>query len=246
MNILNHRSSSPFQAQLTPESKVGDIVAMNPATSRMFEQLGIDYCCAGRLTLSQAASARALNVDRVTEMLGNAVRPSLDVEPDWKNRPMTELADHIESAHHAMLRVELPRLRHLIRKVVQAHGQTHPELASVEGVFHDFEQELADHMLKEEHVLFPAIRRLEQPGAERPRLDAPIACLMDEHEHAGRALHTMRQLTNGYCPPDGACATYRVMLEGLEAIERDMHRHVHKENSILFPRAAAHHAESDA
>jgi regulator of cell morphogenesis and NO signaling len=47
----------------------------------------------------------------------------------------------------------------------------------------------------------------------------------------------MRELTDDYAPPPGACNTYVVMLESLAHLEQDMHRHVHKENSILFPAA---------
>jgi regulator of cell morphogenesis and NO signaling len=67
----------------------------------------------------------------------------------------------------------------------------------------------------------------------------PIAVMMREHEDAGEALAQMRELTGGYVPPTDACNTYRVMLAGLLELEQDMHVHVHKENHILFPKAAA-------
>jgi regulator of cell morphogenesis and NO signaling len=60
----------------------------------------------------------------------------------------------------------------------------------------------------------------------------------DEHEAAGQALATMRTLTNGYAPPEGACPTFRGLYFGLAQLERDMHLHVHLENNVLFPRAA--------
>jgi regulator of cell morphogenesis and NO signaling len=62
-----------------------------------------------------------------------------------------------------------------------------------------------------------------------------------EHEHdgAGSALERLRELTDGYIPPSWACNTYRALLDALAHLERDMHRHIHKENSVLFPRALA-------
>ena len=46
----------------------------------------------------------------------------------------------------------------------------------------------------------------------------------------------MRALTNDYTPPPDACGTYRALFDSLRELEQDMHCHVHKENSILFPR----------
>lgn len=105
-------------------------------------------------------------------------------------------------------------------------------------------------MMKEECVLFPSIRFLEanrQP-VQFPfgSLTNPIRVMVNDHDHAGDALERMRTLTNGYQPPAGVCNTYRVMLEGLAAIERDMHQHVHKENNILFPRAVELEAQLGA
>jgi regulator of cell morphogenesis and NO signaling len=48
----------------------------------------------------------------------------------------------------------------------------------------------------------------------------------------------IRELTSGFVPPEGACTTYRVCLQELDAFERDLHQHVHLENNILFPKAA--------
>lgn len=225
--------------ELSPTATVGSIVTANPGTSRVFERYQIDYCCAGRVTLAEAAAKRNLNVSDVITSLRDAVRPPAADEPDWSSASMTALADHIERTHHDMLRRELPRLRAMTRKVAAAHAGNHPEVATIAEVFSGFADELEHHMMKEEQILFPALRRLEQSGVGSAGIvDGPIACMMAEHEDAGRAMESMRKLSHGYSPPQGACATYRAMLEGLAAIELDMHRHVHKENSILFPMAA--------
>jgi regulator of cell morphogenesis and NO signaling len=62
-----------------------------------------------------------------------------------------------------------------------------------------------------------------------------------EREHAGAcdALEEIRNLTGGYTPPDYACATVRALYDGLRALEKDLHIHIHLENNILFPRAIA-------
>ena len=86
-------------------------------------------------------------------------------------------------------------------------------------------------------MLFPTLRAIERGENVPVNVGQPISCMMHEHDDAGKALERMRALTNGYAPPEGACNTYRVMLDGLKQLEQDMHVHVHKENNILFPKA---------
>lgn len=54
---------------------------------------------------------------------------------------------------------------------------------------------------------------------------------------AGLALKTLRRLTGGFRPPDDACGSFRALYAGLEILELDLHRHIHLENNVLFPRA---------
>ncbi len=229
----------------TADSPVGLLVAHRPARARILERLGIDYCCGGRKTLAQACTEKHLPLADVLRQLDAAPAPE-GADRDWTSAAMSELADHIEATHHAFLRDELPRARHLITKVLAAHGRRHPELDSLSQAFDAFADELTDHMLKEERVLFPWARRLEtgQPSVSTPpwSVQRPVDCMIHEHEAAARALARMRELTRDYTPPPDACPTYRAMLDALASIDRDLRTHVHLENNILFP--AAIHAEA--
>jgi regulator of cell morphogenesis and NO signaling len=60
-----------------------------------------------------------------------------------------------------------------------------------------------------------------------------------EHDSAGGALVQLRRLTGNYTPPEDACNTFRALYFELADMERDLHRHIHLENNILFPRAIA-------
>jgi regulator of cell morphogenesis and NO signaling len=223
---------------LNESTTLGEIVAANPLTARVFELLGLDYCCGGAKPLADACAAKGLETASVVAQV-EAVLAEPSPERDWTNATMTELADHIEETHHAYLRRELPRQTGLINKVVRAHGERHPELGELATVFAGFCAELSSHMMKEEQVLFPWLRRLESgdSGASHAcaSVTAPVAQMMHEHDDAGAALEKMRELTDGFTPPDGACGTYRALYASLAELELDLHRHIHKENSILFP-----------
>jgi regulator of cell morphogenesis and NO signaling len=129
----------------------------------------------------------------------------------------------------------------MIGKVVSVHGECDPRLYQVADTFWAMGTELSCHMLKEEECLFPMIRRLEAgdgpPSLHCKTLANPIHRMEFEHDDAGLALETLRELTDGFTPPEWACKTYRALLAGLAYLERDMHSHIHKENNVLFPSA---------
>ncbi len=225
---------------LTESMTVGQIVARHPQTARVLESLGLDYCCGGKRPLAEACRAKGLDSAAVVSQLEEALaEPS--PERDWTSATMTALADHIEQTHHEYLRRELPRTTMLLKKVSGVHGDRHPELNELVPVFTGFCRELYDHMMKEERMLFPWLRRLEAgaPKAQLPgwSVSGPVSCMMHEHDDAGDALARMRELTQDFTPPEDACGTYRALYSALAELEQDMHRHVHKENNILFPKA---------
>lgn len=219
---------------------IGELVRENPARSRVFERFSIDYCCGGKVPLHEACRARGLDPQRVeAELARVSVEQAMPDDP--ASMGLGHLADHIEASHHAYLREELPRLDTLTEKVARVHGDAEPRLNEIRRVFVACRQELEAHMLKEERVLFPMIRELER--ADGPvtfhcgSLANPIRMMEHEHDQAGDAMSRFKELTDGYAPPDWACNTYRAMVDGLAALEQDMHQHVHKENNVLFPRA---------
>lgn len=229
---------------LNGTSSVRQWVRDHPEVARVFEEVRVDYCCSGQATLAEACRDSGLNLEDVLARLRSAIaEPGALPAENWDGKSLGELCDHIESTHHAFLRDELPRLASLVVKVAQAHGAAHPELAELKDVFNSLRAELEPHMFKEERILFPAIRRLEASD-DVPRfgfgsLGNPIHVMEDEHQSAGDALRRMRELTLDFQAPPDACDAYRGLMTDLRGLERDLHAHIHKENNILFPRAAA-------
>jgi regulator of cell morphogenesis and NO signaling len=233
---------------ITPEMPVGRLVAEDPRRARLFERLGIDYCCGGRAPLGRACRAKGLDVAAVLRELEageDEAEPRYDEHGpfDGSTATMGEVIGHIVATHHAYLYRELPRLADLAGRVVNAHGNRHPELRELRDVFESLGDELRSHMVKEEQVLFPIIARLEaaieMPGLRCGGVGNPIRVMEHEHDDAGAALARLRALTDGYTPPADACPTYRALLDGLAELEADLHLHIHEENNILFPRARA-------
>lgn len=227
--------------ELSPTATVGQLVTERPSRSRVFERWGLDYCCGGNKPLAQACAEKGISLQTVLDELQRNDAQASDEPVDWASASLSELADHIEATHHAYLRQELPRLTGLIEKVVQAHGQHHPELHQVQSIFQELRSELETHTWKEENILFPMCRELDtaevQPRFHCGSIQNPIRVMEMEHDRAGEALARLRTLTHGFTPPEDACNTYRATLDALAGLEADLHMHIHKENNVLFPRA---------
>ena len=218
-----------------------------PEATRIFEKIGIDYCCGGDRSLEEACVASSLSLDEVLDSLELAQETarSKRSDRDWQTEPLADLVAHINTAHHKYTREEIGRLGPLFDKVCSVHGKNHPELRQVRAVFHDLGQELTTHMMKEEMVLFPYIVRMEESVIEKEpvvpppfgSVQNPVAMMMHEHDSAGDALRAMRQASAGYTPPGDACVSYQTLYQALADFEANLHQHIHLENNILFPRA---------
>jgi len=213
----------------SPTTTVAELVLERPARARVLERLGLDYCCGGKRSLEEACRRRGLDVATVLAVLDLDSTPG-DDETDWQAASLEELVAHIVEVHHAYLREELPRLSGLLAKVAKAHGAERPELPLVEQLFERLRAELEEHTEAEERELFPAI--LAGGGVV-------TASFEEEHARAVELLEQLSELTGGYDASTVGCNTHRAALEARERLERDVHRHVHEENNVLFPRAAA-------
>jgi regulator of cell morphogenesis and NO signaling len=232
---------------IAAEKTVRELALENPAATRVFEKLGIDYCCGGNKSLEEACRTANLPMDEVLDSLEMAEQASRanQKERDWQVEPLADVIAHINSTHHKYTREEIARLGPLFDKVCSVHGKNHPELQHVRTSFQGLAQELTTHMMKEEMVLFPYIVRMEEAVIQREpvlpppfgSVENPVAMMMHEHDSAGEALRAMRQASAGYTPPGDACISYQTLYKALADFEADLHQHIHLENNILFPRA---------
>lgn len=221
------------------ERTVGEIVAERPSQARIFQAFGIDFCCQGGRTLREACTLKGIEIESVLEQLEAGSAEKAEPENNPALLPPVELIKYIVENHHEYLRNELPRLQAMSERVSKVHGGHTASLDEVYWIFCEMADELAGHMVKEERILFPEIQALCAGEAVLMPLEGPVAVMLQEHQDAGGALARIRQLTNGFTAPPEACNTYRALFAGLAELEEDLHRHIHLENSVLFPQALA-------
>ncbi|GMU67180.1 MAG: iron-sulfur cluster repair di-iron protein [Acidobacteriota bacterium] len=221
---------------LSLESRVGEIAARHPLATRVFARHGIDFCCGGGVALAEACAKRAIDPAGVLEEIEREINsPGADgATRRWHEAPLAELVVHIVERYHDPLREELPRLEAMARRVFRVHGDKDPErLGALLESFLRLKSELDQHLHEEEESLFPS---LLNAAAGQP---SQVGSFVDDHTRVGQELHQIRELTDGFRVPEGACNTWNALWHGLAALEADLHEHIHLENNVLFPRAAA-------
>jgi len=225
---------------ITSDTRVGDIATTIPASISVFERYGVDFCCGGDTPLSEALQGTGLSVGDILaeiESAASSIQAEDRLHEDWADRDPAALADHVEAVHHSYLRERIPAVGRKMATVLMVHGEAHPELFELGRLFEQLRLEIEEHLRTEEEVVFPAIRSLvrEVPtGSTEAALKDVLRNLEGEHDGVGKLLKAMRGITSSYQTPPGACATYGALFQDLQALEADIHRHVHLENNVMF------------
>lgn len=225
----------------TGSETVGEIVTAFPGASNLMKEYKIDFCCGGSRPLSEALRQKGIDEKTFLEELNRLHQQALQKQQqnvDWRNAPLADLIDHIVQNHHAYLLKELPLLSEFVTKIFRVHGAAHPELAQLHRLFHQMKTDLEQHLVEEEEKVFPLIKEAEQSGTREAFRKAveTIAKMEDDHSAVGELLKEMREITDDYRLPEGACRTYTLTFQKLEELESDMFQHIHLENNVLFPR----------
>ena len=231
---------------LTQEKTIGDFVAENFRTAEVFKKYNIDFCCKGGRTVEEACDKKKVSPEEIYKELEEvANRKSEDI--DFNSWPLDLLADYVEKTHHRYVEEKSAMLIPYLNKLCKVHGERHPELFEINELFIGSAQDLAAHMKKEELILFPFIKQMVEakkngealPAPRFGTVENPVAMMKHEHEAEGERFVKIAELTNNYEFPDDACGTYQVTYKMLEDFQNDLHKHIHLENNILFPKAIA-------
>lgn len=152
------------------------------------------------------------------------------------------LADYIAQTHHAYIRKNLPAIGRCLFEIAVKEGDKFPYMKRVFILFAQVRTELDSDLLKEEGVLFPALKKLTQtdPAGDTCELRPQIKIIQEQHQVAGTLMRNIRQLTNDYAIPAGAGAAFKGAMRALREFEADLRTHVDLENNLLFAKATAH------
>lgn len=208
------------------QQAIGQIAVELPGATAVFRRHKLDFCCGGQLALQEACERKQLSVDTVLAELEGLQRVDVDVA----QQPVPEVIDHILQRYHAVHREQLPELIRMARRVEAVHRESPDVPTGLADHLEAMEQELLDHMDKEENILFPLLR-----AGGRGMAHNPIAVMRHEHTSHGEQLERLMALAHDTKPPAGACNTWRALYAGIAQLSDDLINHIHLENNLLFP-----------
>ncbi|BFM11978.1 iron-sulfur cluster repair protein YtfE [Simiduia litorea] len=210
------------------EKTVGQLARQIPGATALFNQLGLDFCCGGNVKLKQALAEHDIDQVKVIAALDSLAARGSD-EKDWSSAPDTELIDHILTRYHDVHREQLTELIRLASRVEHVHGDKPECPKGLAQHLMLMDEELNNHMQKEEQILFPMLK-----AGQRTMAQGPIHVMRHDHDDHARALDKLYALTDNITLPKGACNTWRALFAGLQAFVDDLKQHIHLENNILF------------
>ncbi len=223
---------------------VGEIAAKDLRKAEVFKKYGIDFCCGGKKTVKQVCEEKGIDANQVEKELQQTNQIVVQSNLNYNEWNLDFLADFIVNTHHQFVKKTLPDLVKYAAKVAQVHGPSHPELAPINELVLKVNDEMLSHMVEEENVLFPLVKRIFQAKQNNQSFESNpsenLENLVDkmEHEHdgVGRAMEEIRALSNNYVLPEDSCASYELLFRMLQEFENDLFTHIHLENNILFPK----------
>jgi regulator of cell morphogenesis and NO signaling len=227
------------------ELTVGEIVTEDYRAAGVFKKYGLDFCCGGKKKLSDACERKGLDLDVLLAEIDNLSQKETEGH-NYKEWSPSFLVDYIINNHHHFVRTKLPEIKAYANKVAKVHGKTYPVLNEMLGTFMILKDEMLSHLDAEEQILFPYIKKMENatlegtvtPNKTNSGTAAQAIDMMEqEHDEAGKLMAQLEEMSDGFTPPQDACATFRVYFQNLEGFRDDLHKHVHLENNILFPKA---------
>ncbi len=230
---------------IRPDAPIAEVASARPASIRVFQRHGIDFCCGGKRSLGEVCAEKGIAFEHLRQELESALSGPPASDRSWQDAPLGELLGFIVDRYHQWLRDELPRLTQMMTKVRAVHGERHPELAVLGRTFEAILAEIEPHMMKEERILFPYIAQMAQVaqageglvGSPFGSVRNPIGAMESDHQALGELLVSLRTQANSFTPPEDACNTYRGLFHGLAEMERELHEHIHLENNVLHPRS---------
>lgn len=214
--------------------KIGELAVSIPGATKLFREYELDFCCGGSVELALAAERKGINIQELETRLAELQQVNAKEGTDWTQASYVDFTTYLVSRFHEGHRAQLPELIELAEKVERVHGDREDAPVGLMAELQAIYDELRQHMMKEEQILFPMIC-----AGNYAMACMPIRVMEMEHDGMGEQLEVLKSLTNNVTPPADACSSWLALYAGIKKFINDLIEHTHLENNILFPRVRA-------
>ena len=228
------------------ELTLGQIAAEDPRTCSVFEKYKVDYYNNGKRNFREVADEQNLDIATLKNEIEKVSEGSVENDSDFNSWDLAVLADYIVETHHKYAEKQIQIIKHELEKVCQALSAQFPELEEVKKLFNTVAGEIVVHQKKEELILFPYIKKMadalrnNKPFVRPPMTksaEKPVDMLTHEHTKQGEDFKKIAELTKDHTLQFNNDASLSGLMNFFKEFESNLHRHIHLENNILFPKA---------
>jgi regulator of cell morphogenesis and NO signaling len=158
-----------------------------------------------------------------------------------------KLADHIVENYHRYIRQQARVVNNLVQKVAGQSTDFSPRLSLLANKTFYFIRDLLHEMVREENVVFPAIRqmvRTQRDNSQNKLSDSgsPVKMIRlasREIKLSVQNLRNLRKLTNNFQAPPGNEKIYDTLYDKMKEFESKLIPYFKLKQEVLLPKAVA-------
>jgi regulator of cell morphogenesis and NO signaling len=228
------------------EKPVGQIVAEYYRTYPVFESHKIDYYNKGKRSLQEVANEHKIDLQALKNEIAKKKESPSEEEDNFNSLALDALSEYIVKNYHRYADQQIQVIKPTLERACQDYGERYPVLPEIKKLFDAAAGVIAVHQKKEELILFPFIRKMAdakknnkafvRPPATKS-VESPVDMLTHEHYQQSDLFQKIAEISHDYTLPDGVDGAFKDSLHLLQEFEINLHKHLHLENNILFPKA---------
>jgi len=221
---------------------IAQVVTEDISKASVFKKYKLDFCCGGGISIAEACKKNNIDAQQLVSELYAVNIAGKSQNLNFNDFEIPFLIDYIVNVHHKYVKENIDVISEFAEKVAKVHGDHSPEVVKIAELYKKIAADLGPHLMKEEGILFPAIKAfLKDKNQAFPfgTLDAPINMMMNEHEEVGVYAKEIISLSQNFTTPEWACNTYKALYFKLDEFINDLFQHIHLENNILFNKVKA-------
>lgn len=229
--------------KITKEKTVAEVVTENMGADHVFSKYKIDFCCGGGVNIVDACKESGVAFETLKFEI-ETIKNIISGDSNFNDLDFSSLIEQAKNVHHKYINENIPQLLQLAAKVAEVHAQDHKEVVEINILFSKAVSELTEQIALEENILFPFIEQfMEQEKSETEKEESIIETLKHTIKNiesayaiAADTFKEISKLSSNYSLPVGACNSYKFLYEKLEEFEHELHKYIHFEKNILFPK----------
>lgn len=229
--------------KLTPGATINQIVSNNRNTAKLLSSIGLNPEHYQNQTLRSACQQLQWNEEELMAW----IKKHHEVPECIKNEPedpdfgenIVEWCNWMSDSMQPCIRELLTAIADDLPRVQLVHGNQYTWLKNIESHFNTMKEILERYLLLEQETLFPLVKELNHQGesilyGKAKNLKRSLEVLEDDRTRILKEIRLIRDFSNHYQHPAGACSTLRIMNKNLADLDWQLEKYFSIEKESIF------------